>query len=215
MLKRLVSLVFCVFLVLFYFNEKTFKLPTFQMTDSPTIISKGQYGHSLIIELSYSHKGLAEWIDALSEPSLLFLVDSEWIQRSPELVQLLKDKKLNVGLLGHSSKDYEDSTLLKKQLTIFQTAFGHLPLWFATADYIVEPALQEQLFAKEINILAPTQSLTELDMSLADGDFISAPLHRQQSLAFEVIDQFINKHTLISLEENIFGYKVTTKRYPK
>ncbi|MEG0386196.1 MAG: hypothetical protein RR587_14215 [Solibacillus sp.] len=215
MLKRLVSLALCIFLVLFYFNGKTSIIPTFQMTESPNVITKGQYGQTLIVELSYSHKGLAEWIETLSEPSILFLVNSEWIQRSPELVQLLKDKKLNVGLLGHSNVDYQEPTLLKEQLTMFHKAFGQLPLWFATADYIVEPAMQEQLFAKKINIVAPTNSLSSLDMAIADGDFISVPLHREQSLSFEVIDQFINKHTLISIEENIFGYKISTKRYPQ
>lgn len=215
MLKYLVSLALCVFLVLFYFNEKSFIVPTFQMTDSPAIITKGQYGHSLIIELSYSHKGLAEWIEGLSDPSLLFLVDSNWIQRSPEFVQLMKEKQINVGLLGNISTDYQDTFLLKEQLTIFKTAFGQLPLWFASADYLVEPALQKQLFAKQINIVAPTKSLTTEEVPMKKGDFISVPLHREQMLSYEAIDQFITSHSLIPIEENIFGYKISTKRFPQ
>ena len=66
MLKTLVSFALCAFLVLFYMDQKNVILPVFQMTNSPEIISKGHYGHSLIVEVSYSHDGFDEWIQSIS-----------------------------------------------------------------------------------------------------------------------------------------------------
>ncbi|MEK4630294.1 MAG: hypothetical protein ABS944_18030 [Solibacillus sp.] len=214
MLRILVSLALCLFLVLFYFEEKNFTLPTFQMTETPTVITKGTYGHSLIIELSYSHKGLSEWITNLREPYPLFLIDSEWLERSPDLVKQLKEKNIQVGLLGSPNVLYEDDTLLEKQLKVYEKTFNELPLWFATADYIVDSKIQKVLHARGINIIAPSTSFTTLDGDLTDGEFVSIPIHREQNISFEQITQYMNQHKFISIEENIFGYKINTKRLP-
>ena len=210
----MVSLALCLFLVLFYFEEKNFTLPTFQMTESPVVITKGNYGYSLVIELSYSHKGLAEWIATLREPYPLFLVDSDWIERSPDLVKQLKEQNIQVGLLGSPNELYEDETLLEKQLTLFQKTFNQLPLWFATADYIVDSKIQKELHARGVNIIAPSTSIKTLDDKLTKGEFISVPIHREESLSLEQISQFMSQHKFISIEENIFGYKISKKRIP-
>ncbi|AWE09044.1 hypothetical protein DCE79_17645 [Lysinibacillus sp. 2017] len=214
MFKTLVSLVLCVFLVLFYFEEKNSIISTFQLTEAPTIITKGHYGYSLIVELSYSHQGLAEWIATLHEPYPLFLIENDWMMRSPEIVKQLIEKNIEVGLLGSPNEQYEDSTLLEKQLAQFQSAFNQLPLWFATTDYNVTPALQKTLHDHGINTIAPSISITAPSLQLSDGEFISIPLHRGQSISFESINEFIQQHPFLSIEENIFGYKISTKRYP-
>lgn len=210
----LVSLALCLFLILFYFEEKNSPFPTFQMTESPVIIAKGHYGHSLIIELSYSHKGLDEWIATLHEPYPLFLVESEWLMRSPDLVKQLIEQNIEVGLLGSLNEAYVDDTLLEKQLTQFQNAFTHLPLWFATADYVVDSNMQSNLHERGINIIAPSTSITAKELQLTDGEFVSIPLHREQHISFEQINSFINQHPFISIEENLFGYDISTKRFP-
>ena len=214
MLKTLVSLIFCLFLIFFFIDEKDSLLPTFQMTDSPEIITKGHYGYSIIVELSYSHPGLAEWIASLQKPYPLFLVEENWMERNPEIVKQLIEQNIEVGLLGSTNEQYENEVLLEQQLTRFQKTFQQLPLWFATADYIVNPQLQKLLHSRGINMIAPTISITTPNIQLEDGDFISIPIHREQFTSFNVIDEFIKQHTFVSIEENVFGYNISTKRYP-
>ena len=214
MFKALVSLVLCLFLIFFYFDEKNSILPAFQLTDTPTIITKGQFGASLIVELSYSHKGLEDWLTNLNEPYPLFLVESDWLLRSPELVKLLKEKNIRVGLLGSTRDQYKDDDLLKKQLAIFEKTFYIKPLWFATADYIIDESMQTTLHQLEINLIAPTQSFPIEESKLDEGVFIRIPLHRHEMIAFDEINQFMQKHSFISVEQNIFGYEISTKRFP-
>lgn len=214
MLKTLVSLLLCLFLVFFYFEGKDRSISTFQMTESPAIITKGHYGHSLIVELSYSHQGLSDWITTLREPYPLFLLESDWIMRSPEIVKQLIELNIEVGLLGSPNEQYEDRALLEKQLAQFQNTFNQLPLWFATTDYNLTPELQKTLHDRGINTIAPSISITAPNLQLSDGEFVSIPLHRGQSISFESINEFIQQHPFISIEENIFGYTISTKRYP-
>ena len=214
MLKTLVSLIFFLFLIFFFFEEKDYLLPTFQMTDSPEIITKGHFGYSVIVELSYSHPGLAEWIDTLQKPYPLFLVEENWMERNPEIVKQLIEQNIEVGLLGSPNELYENEELLERQLKRFQATFQQLPLWFATADYIVNPQLQKILHSRGINMIAPTTSITAPNLQVEDGDFISIPIHREQFTSFKTINEFIKQHNFISIEENVFGYKVSTKRYP-
>lgn len=214
MLKTLVSIILCLFLVLFFFEEKDHLLPTFQMTDSPEIITKGHYGHSVIVELSYSHPGLAEWIEELKKPYPLFLVEQNWMERNPEIVKKLIDRNIEVGLLGSLNEQYENEDLLEQQLTLFQNTFHQLPLWFATTDYVVNPKLQKKLHSRGINMLAPTISFSSPNLKLEDGDFISIPIHREQFTSFKSINEFMQQYSFISIEENIFGYETSTKRYP-
>lgn len=92
MYKTLVSLVLCLFLVFIYFDDKNSISPVFQLTEAPAVITKGQFGQSLIIELSYSHKGFEDWVTNLREPYPLILADSDWLLRSPDLVKMLREK---------------------------------------------------------------------------------------------------------------------------
>ena len=214
MFKALVSLVLCLFLIFFYFDEKNSILPVFQLTDTPSIIIKGQFGSSLIIELSYSHEGLEDWLTDLREPYPLFLVESDWLLRSPELVKLLIERNIRVGLLGSPSDQYTDDELLKKQLAIFEKSFYRKPLWFATADYIMDESMQTTLHQLEINLIAPTQSFPIEESQMDDGTFVSIPLHRDEVVSFDEINEFMKKHSFISVEQNIFGHEISTKRLP-
>ena len=217
MLKLLVSLALTVFLVLFYVDVKNIELPVFQMTSETVIVAKGHSGHSLIVEVSYSHDGFEEWLQTLSSPYPLFLLDADWIERSEPTLKLIKEKQLPIGLLGTTSLDYEeDPDLLSKQLNVFKNAFDQLPLWFTTSDYTVPTALQHELFAQQINMLAPSMhySFTQANAKLEDGEFIAIPLHRGENVQFESLSTFINEQPFLSIEENIFGYTISTKRYP-
>ena len=214
MFKTLVSLILCLFLVFIYFDEKSSVLPVFQLTETPAIITKGQFGKSVIIELSYSHKGLEEWVTNLKEPYPLILADSDWLLRSPDLVKILREKNIRVGLLGSMSDEYVDESLLKKQLAIYEKTFYKKPLWFATADYKVDNAMQTALHELGINIIAPTETFPIVESKIPEGSFVSIPLHREEKVSFDAINQFINEHIFVSIEQNIFGYEISTKRFP-
>ena len=214
MLKTLVSLTLCTFLVLFYMDEKNVILPAFHMTNSPEIISQGHYGHSLLVEVSYSHDGFDEWIQSITQPYPLFLVDIDWLQRSETTIKLLLEKQIPVGLLGRDGSEYIETDLLTEQLRIFEQVVKRKPLWFATADYELDAALQQQLFAQEINVIAPSVIFSSIDMQLTDGDFVAIPLHRGTPLSFEELTQFQKLNSFLSIEENLFGYRISTKRYP-
>ena len=189
--------------------------PVFQLTETPTIISKGQFGASLIVELSYSHEGLEQWLTQLNKPYPLILADADWLLRSPDIVKLLIEQNIPIGLLGELNENYlNNDTLLKKQLAIFQKTFQQQPLWFATRDYLIDEALQQTLYALEINLIAPTYSIKDTQGKFAEGDFISIPLHREETISFEELNQFIKAHTFITIEQNLLGYNFSTKRYP-
>ncbi|MEK4231099.1 hypothetical protein [Solibacillus sp. FSL H8-0538] len=216
MFKVLVSLALSLFLVLFYFDSKNVDLPVFQMTNSPNVISKGHYGHTLILEVSYTHAGFEDWLKTLSPPYPLLLLDADWIARSDSTAKLIKEKQFPTGLYGSVGADYVESDLLSKQLAIYENAFERLPLWFTTADYVFDDALRETLFAKEINALSPsaTFSFSKQNTPLADGELIAIPLHRNQHIQFDLLTQFKNSNPFISIEENLFGYTISTKRFP-
>lgn len=189
--------------------------PVFQLTETPTIISKGQFGASLIVELSYSHEGLEQWLTTLKKPYPLVLADANWLLRSPDIVKLLIEQNIPVGLLGAPNENYlNNDALLKQQLAIFQKSFQQLPLWFATRDYLIDETLQQTLYASGINLIAPTYSINSAQEKLADGDFISIPLHREETVSFEKLNQFIKAHSFITIEQNLLGYTFSTKRYP-
>ncbi|MGN7477586.1 hypothetical protein ACTHOQ_07005 [Solibacillus silvestris] len=214
MFKTLVSLILCLFLVFIFFDEKSIVSPVFQLTETPAIITKGQFGKSLIVELSYSHEGFSDWITNLREPYPLFLADSDWLLRSPDLVKLLIEKNVRVGLLGSPSDQYEDEGLLKKQLAIYEKTFYKKPLWFATADYKMDASMQSNLHQLGINLIAPTHSYPMEEKKISEGAFVSIPLHRNEAISFEDINQFISEHSFVSIEQNIFGYEISTKRFP-
>lgn len=215
MFKVLVSMALCLIIVFFYFDEKNSILPVFQLTEAPAVITKGQYGASLIVEVSYTHDGFEEWVASLSKPYPLFLLDTDWVLRSPEQVKLLIERNIPLGLLGSMSSDYEEKdSLLDSQLSIFKRDFQRLPLWFATRDYTVSETMQQSLYKNGINIVAPTYSFAKPNTTIVDGDFISIPLHRDQTVSFQELQQYIKAYPFIPIEQNLLGYDIATKRFP-
>lgn len=215
MFKTLVSLALCLIIIFFYFDERNTIFPAFHLTETPMIVTKGQFGVSLLVEVSYSHDGFEDWIASLPKPYPLFLVDADWILRSPDTVELLIERNIPVGLLGSTQEEYEaDDELLEKQLTVYKKTFSQLPLWLATRDYLMTEAMQQTLHGHGINLIAPTYSFITLNTKITDGDFISIPLHRDSVVSFQELQQYVTSHPFLSIEENLFGYDIQTKRMP-
>lgn len=213
--KTLVSLALCLIIVFFYFDEKNTISPVFHLTETPVIVTKGQFGASLLVEVSYSHEGFDDWIATLSKPYPLFLVDADWILRSPDTVELLIERNIPVGLLGSTQEEYKaDDRLIERQLTVYEKNFSQVPLWFVARDYLINEKTQQTLHDRGINLLAPMYSFTTLKTKIADGDFISIPLHRDTTVSFQELQHYITSYPFLSIEENLFGYELQTKRMP-
>ena len=211
MLKTLMQLGFIVVLTFCFFLSKNVVSPTFQLTNSPNVVTKGQYGTSLIIEVSYSHSGFEEWLNTLSAPYPLFLIDVAWMQRSEDLVALLIEKQIPVGLLGLNNDAYVNPRILEGELRLFKQTFEKPPLWFATKDDIISPTLLEQLFSSKVNALAPS---LDYPVNPSQGAFVALRLHREVEIDFDEVTDYMKAIPFISIEENLFGYDISTKRYP-
>ena len=74
--------------------------------------------------------------------------------------------------------------------------------------------MQTALHQLGINIVAPTETFPIVESKIPEGSFISIPLHREENVSFDAINQFISEHIFVSIEQNIFGYEISTKRFP-
>lgn len=211
MLKNLMYVGVAVLLIFLFFLSKNALSPTFQLTNSPTILTKGHYGETFIVEISYSHEGLEEWLSQLSKPYPLILVDVNWLMRSEEITKLLIEKQIPVGLLGQESEQYKSPSLLTQELKQFQSVFGQMPLWFGTQDDVIDTALVQTLFQKQINVLSPANTYPAVP---TNGDFIALRLHRHTEVDFQDVTNYMKSHRFLSIEESLFGYTISTKRAP-
>lgn len=211
MLKNLMYVAFIALLTFLFFLSKSALSPTFQLTNSPSILTKGYYGETFIVEISYSHEGFEEWLTQLRKPYPLILADVDWLHRSESLIKILLEKQIPVGLLGKKSEYYTSLSLLDQELKQFQDVFDKMPLWFATQDDVVDPALVQTLFQKQINVLAPANTYPTMPDK---GDFIALRLHRHTEVDFQDVTNYMKSHRFLSIEESLFGYTISTKRTP-
>ncbi|MGA6580317.1 hypothetical protein [Providencia sp. NPDC089923] len=207
MRRILLLLAFLFLILLFYQKEITTVLPVFNATNEPTIISKGHYGQTLMLEVSFSHEGFETWLENLKSPYPILLLDSAWIERSSSMVEIIKDKRIPTALLGHNSIDYTNKKLLEDEIASYKKYFDKEPLWFMTKDYIFPEDLQQFIFNQRINMLIPTV-LWHQELPLEEGMIISVPLHAHSTIDFEQLTLFMQQNSLVSIEENLFGYQI-------
>lgn len=213
--KTLLTLALALIITLFIYPQKNSIVSVFQMSGEPIVISKGHYGQSLLVEVSFSHEGMDQWLKSLKKPYPLLMLDAQWIDRSPEYVEIIKEKNLPTGLLGgNGNVDYTTESF-NKDLAIYEKHFERKPLWFMTRNYEYPLELQKAIFNEEVNLLSPTFVYSKnKELQLSEGTIISLPLHEQSKLKFEEITELIDKQKFISIEENIFGYTMKSKKMP-
>lgn len=204
--------IFCL-LVLYFLKIHSPLIPVFNLTNQPEVISKGYYGHTFIIEVSFSHEGFKEWLENLPEPYPLLLLDSDWIGRSTELIQTIEEKRIPTALLGKANKDYEDLKLLSREVAIYEKAFNRKPLWFMTNDYKFSGELKQVAFADKMNMLSPNV-LWHPHLIITKGMLISVPLHENSYISFEKLTAFMKQFPNHPIEENILGYSLKQKKLP-
>ena len=193
-------------------------ISVFSITDSPVVVTKGHYGMSLIVEISFSDEPLLEWLATVNEPYPLLLLDANWIERSPKHMEIIQKRKLPTGLLGPADSEEEplDADSLKKEVTIYEKHFGSEPLWFATRNHQYSQSLQKTLFQHQVNMLSPSiiWQGNKTAPSLQKGDFLLISLHENNKVSFNKLNTLLQQNNFMSIEENIFGYTIQSKKSP-
>lgn len=192
-------------------------ISVFNIANAPVVVTKGHYGTSLIVEISFSDDSLLEWLQTVKEPYPLLLLDTDWIKRSPEHIKIIQERKLPTGLLGpeDSTDEPVDIALIEKDINTYEKYLKEKPLWFATRNHQYSQDLQKSLFQQQMNLLSPSLIWQgEKTPKLQKGDFVFFPLHQNNKIPFKDLNKLIQQNKFMSIEENIFGYKVQTKKSP-
>ncbi|MEL3962818.1 hypothetical protein MKZ01_16560 [Lysinibacillus endophyticus] len=215
--KLLLTITVMLLVTLFVvFPQKESLISVFRMTEDPIVISKGHYGQSLVVEISFSHEGLEEWLQTVNKPYPLLMLDAAWIDRSPKLVEIIKNRNIPTGLLGGKGAVDEDNDTINKfnkDLAIYQKHFENKPLWYMTSDYEFNPKLMQTVFKEEVNLLSPSVIYTK-NYKTTNGAIVSFPIHEKSTFTFEDISKLLEREKFISIEENVFGYSIKTKKMP-
>jgi hypothetical protein len=215
--KTLISLLFIVILFVFIKPINSTMISVFNIADAPAVVTKGYYGTSLIVETSFSDDTLLDWLKTVKAPYPLLLLDAAWIERSPEHIKIIQERKLPSGLLGpEDSVDKPiDLAVVQKDINIYEKHMKETPLWFATRNHQYSQGLQKNLFQQQMNILSPSLIWKgEKTPKLQKGDFVFISLHQNNQISFKELNTFLQQNKFMSVEENIFGYKVQTKKSP-
>ncbi len=204
-------------LLLIFIPSKNSILEVFRLTDEPNVITKGNYGMSLTIDLSYADADFIEWLNEAKTPYPLLMVDTDLLERSPTLVKVIQSKNIPIGLLGKNSDYYEtDPSLLEKEISIFHSIMKQPPLWFRTKDYVFLPDVTKVLWKEQINMLAASKILSSREeLKLSKGDIIAIPYHQEDRFKLKEINQLIENNNFQPIEETIFGYSIKTKKSPQ
>lgn len=191
-------------------------LPVFQLTEKPTIISKGSYGNTITIDLTFGKNDIEKFVNDLQAPYPHFFISIEWIERSEEIIEVMKEKNIPISLLGKSGLTYiENPTLFEQEVKQFEDAIGEKPLWFRTIDYEFPIELQTKAWEQEVNLLSSSKYWSNTVPSLEKGDILSIPLHQEERVDIQQLAKLVQSTETITIEQNIFGLKVKTKTYPE
>ncbi|WP_339260564.1 hypothetical protein [Lysinibacillus sp. FSL K6-3209] len=215
--KTLISLGLIVILFVFIKPLNSTMISVFNIANAPTVVTKGHYGTSLIVEISFSDDALLDWLKNVKAPYPLLLLDAAWIERSPEHIKVIQERKLPTGLLGpeDSVEKPIDIALIQKDVDTYEKYLKATPLWFATRNHQYSQELQKSLFQKQVNILSPSLIWQgEKTPQLQKGDFLFTSLHQDSNVSFKALNTLLQQNKFMSIEENIFGYSVQSKKTP-
>jgi len=120
--KTLISLLLIVMLFAFLKPINSTMISVFNIANAPVVVTKGHYGTSLIVEISFSDDSLLEWLQTVKEPYPLLLLDADWIKRSPDHLKIIQQRKLPTGLLGpdDSLEEPVDIALIQKDIDTYE-----------------------------------------------------------------------------------------------
>ena len=189
----------------------------FRLTDEPSeVIVRGMSGSALTINISFGDEEVEQLIQELQAPYPLLLLDMEWAERFPEIVQLIKKRNIPTGLLGHAGLDYEQNTpLLIEQLEKYEGLFGVKPLWFRTSDEDFPHSLRNTLWDSEVNALGSTVRWhTGEPPPVIEGEILSLPHLPGKSVTLTDYKKLTETRQNKSLEDVLFNMSIKTKKMP-
>ena len=210
--KPLILLSFLVIALTLFFISSQSKSDAYRIATTPSLISKGTFGQSIVVEISYSYPEIKEWITSIQNNKILFLLEYEWLQRSNDYVKLLKDSQTNTGLLINSSQTLPS---IKEHINLYTDLFEHPPIWAACSPDPCSDEIVQYLFDEKMNSLAPSIYIEKLDdfKQLKKGDIASFEIKRDAPPPSNILTRIIS-HPFITIDENIIGISYGTKRYP-
>ena len=211
--KTLISLLLIVTLFAFLKPINSTMISVFNIANAPVVVTKGHYGISLIVEISFSDDSLLEWLQTVKEPYPLLLLDADWIKRSPDHLKIIQQRKLPTGLLGpdDSVEEPVDIALIQKDIDTYEKYLKEKPLWFATRNHQYSQDIQKALFQQQMNLLSPSLIWQGEKLQNYKRGFCLFPATPKNQISFKELNTLIQQHKFMSIEENIFGYKVQTK----
>ncbi|MDN4606482.1 hypothetical protein [Sporosarcina highlanderae] len=190
----------------------------FRLTDEPhEVIVRGMSGSALTINISFGDKEVEQLISELKAPYPLLLLDMDWADRFPEIVQMIKKRNIPTGLLGHEGLEYEQNIpLLIKQLEKYEELFGSKPLWFRTSDEFFPQSLRNALWDTEVNALGSTvQWSTGEPPPVLEGEILSIPHFREERITLANLNRLNETRQYKSLEDVLFNMSIKTKKIPE
>lgn len=211
--KPLIILSFLTLLLSLFFISSQLKPEAFRIATKPSLISKGTFGQSLAIEISYSYPETKQWISSIQNNNdILFLLQYEWLKRSNDYVKLFKDTKAITGLLIDNSQT--DSSI-KEHIQLYTDMFEQPPIWAACSPDPCSDQVVQFLFDQKINSVAPSIYIEQLDdfKQLKKGDIASFQIKRDAPPQAPILNR-ITSYPFVSIEQNIIGITYGTKRYP-
>lgn len=202
--------------ILIFIQQKEEWVSVFRVTDQPDVIATGSNGMTLTVDLSFGREDIEKWISSIEKPYPLLFLDADWIERSPLIVEMITEKKIPTGLLGHNGSMYEDKQdLLTNEMAVFEQAFGVAPIWFRTADYEFPNVLKEKVWDQQMNMVSASVFWDEGDApKVTKGDIVSVSLHQKKRVSLEKLHIFQKEYPFQTLEETLFAFKTNTKTYP-
>ncbi|WP_391118403.1 hypothetical protein [Psychrobacillus sp. L3] len=218
--RHLVIVTMLVFVSLFFIipNKYSSMLPVFQLVEKPTVVSKGSHGKTITIDLTFGKEEMEVFLKGLEAPYPHFFISNDWIDRSPALIQIMKEKSIPISLLGQEGAKYiEDPSLFKKEIDQFEQTIGEVPLWFRTKDYEFPVELQKTAWKYEVNLLSSSKYWIEgsQKIKLENGDILSIPLHQEERMDIKQLIQLLKSDSFLSIEQNIFGLTTKSKTIPE
>ncbi|TQR17195.1 hypothetical protein [Psychrobacillus soli] len=191
-------------------------LPVFQLTEKPTVISKGTYGKTVTIDLTFGKDEIETLLKDLKAPYPHFFISTEWMERSEPIIKIMQEKHIPIGLLGKDGANYiEDPVLFQKEVDQFEKVMGEKPLWFRTKDYQFPIEVQEVAWQQEVNLLSSSKYWDVEIPKLTKGDVLSVPLHQDERVDIKQLTKLLGSETFLPIEQNIFGLKMNTKTFPE
>lgn len=190
----------------------------FRLTDEPAeVIVRGMSGSALTINISFGDEEVEQLVSELKAPYPLLLLDMDWVERFPDIVELIEEKNIPIGLLGHAGDTYEQNTaLLAEQLQLYEKHFGTKPLWFRTSDEVFPLSLRTALWDSEVNPIGSTVKWYEGEPPpVLEGEIISIPHYREKRISMAAFKKLNETREYKSLEGVLFNMSIKTKRIPE